>query len=119
MSRLRILLDENLAKALQHAITSRAPELDVLRVGDPGAPPTGTLDPDILRWLEQEQRLLVTNNRVSIPGHIADHAAEGGQHWGIVWVRLDVGYGRLAEEILLLWEVYEAEEWIDRTEWIP
>lgn len=86
MSRLRFLLDENLAKAFKQAIISRSPEIDVLRVGDDFAPPTGTLDPDILRWLDIEQRLLVTNNRVSIPGHIVDHSADGGHHWGIVWI---------------------------------
>lgn len=52
----RFLLDENLSPRLSPALWRYNPTIDVLRVGDPGAPPLGTLDPDLLVYLEQEQR---------------------------------------------------------------
>lgn len=63
------------------------PAIDILRVGDSDAPSLGTLDPDILRYLELSQRLLVTDNRKSIPGHLEEHWAAGGHIWGLLWLR--------------------------------
>ncbi|MBI2940550.1 MAG: DUF5615 family PIN-like protein [Chloroflexi bacterium] len=64
------LLDENLSPRLRTAVLRRAPVADILRVGDQGAPPRATRDPDILEYAEQTQRLLVTTNRASTPAEI-------------------------------------------------
>ncbi len=118
--KLRFLLDENLSPRLKAALLRLDREIDVLRVGDEGAPPLQTLDPDILRYLVSAQRMLVTDNRSSIPGHLLDHYQTGGApHWGIVWVRPDTTIGQLAAELHLVWSASSAEEWLDRTEWIP
>jgi len=116
--KLRFLLDENLPAKLKRAIIRRYPAIDVLRVGDEGVPPLGTLDPDILRYLEATQHALITDNRHSIPGHIADHFAENRHHWGIFEVHKNAALKSLVEEIYLYWSASEAEEWIDRVEWL-
>lgn len=115
----RFLLDENLTPRLKAALRRHDFTIDVLRVGDANAPSLGTLDPDILLYLEASQRLLVTDNRASIPGHIADHIGAGGHHWGVFWVRPGFRIGTLAEFLYLLWNASEAHEWIDATEWAP
>jgi hypothetical protein len=43
------LFDENMDALLPEALSNRYPELRVTRVGDLGAPPKGTSDPDILK----------------------------------------------------------------------
>jgi hypothetical protein len=116
--KIRYLLDENLSSRIVATIQRYYPELDVLRVGDEGAPAFGTLDPDILRWLESHQHTLVTDNRKSLPGHIADHVAAGGHHWGVFIVRKDVPLRPLAEALYVYWDVTEAEQWVDLTEWL-
>jgi len=73
----RFLLDENLPPRLKAALWRYDAAVDVLRVGDEGAPVLGTLDPDILPYLEATQRFLVTDNRSSIPSYAADHLAAG------------------------------------------
>jgi len=60
--KVRFLLDENLSPRLKAALLRLSPTLDVVRVGDPGAPSLGTLDLDVLRYLELSQRILVTSN---------------------------------------------------------
>jgi hypothetical protein len=70
---LRSLIDENLPPVYQTQLLRRKPELTVWMVGDPGTPPKGTLDPEILLWCEQNQFVLVTNNRRSMPVHLIDH----------------------------------------------
>lgn len=83
---IRLLLDENLSPRLKTALLLRFPEMDVLRVGDEGTPPYGTSDPDILLYTEQAQRLLVTDNRTSMPGHITHHLTAGRHHWGVLYI---------------------------------
>ncbi len=117
--KVRFLLDENLSSRLKVAVLRLNPVIDILRVGDPYAPQLGTLDPDILCYLELSQRLLVTDNRTSMPDHLEAHWAEGGYIWGLLWVRPKTSIGQLAEEIFVIWETTEAEEWRDYVDWIP
>lgn len=117
--KVRFLLDENLSPRLKTALLRLAPTIDVTRVGDPGAPALGTPDPDVLGYLEIAQRILVTSNRASMPGHLQEHWVAGGHLWGLLWVRPGVSTSRLAQELHLIWQASEAEEWIDRLDWIP
>jgi hypothetical protein len=117
--KVRFLLDENLPPRLKTALLRLDPAIDVHRVGDPGAPSRGTTDPDLLRYLETAGGMLVTSNRKSMPTHIEAHWAAGGHLWGVLWVRPGTPVGRLAQELYLVWEASEAEEWVDRLDWIP
>jgi hypothetical protein len=117
--KVRFLLDENLSPRLKVALLRLNPAIDVVRVGEPGAPPLEMPDPDILKYLETSQRVLVTFNRTSMPAHLETHWATGGHIWGLFWIRSGTPIGRLAQELVLIWEASEAEEWIDRLSWVP
>jgi hypothetical protein len=56
-------VDENLQRAIVTGVRHYNSTIDVLHVGDANAPPIGTLDPDILDYCSQTQRILVTENR--------------------------------------------------------
>ncbi len=118
--KIRFLLDENLSPRLKSALKRLDANIDVLRVGDEGAPPLTTTDPEILQYTATAQRLLVTDNRNTIPDHLVEHYAAGSDsHWGILWVRPNITVGQLAAALHLVWFASEAEEWIDRTDWVP
>lgn len=117
--KVRFLLDENLSPKLKTSVLRLNPAIDILRVGDAEAPPLGTLDPDILRYLELSQRILVTDNRKSMPEHLEEHWGDGGHIWRLVWLGSSGNLSIWAETIYLIWEATEPEEWIDRLDWIP
>lgn len=117
--KIRFLIDENLSPRLKMAVLHLSPHIDIIRVGDPDAPTLGTKDPEILQYLEWSQRALITDNRVSMPDHLDDHWKDGGHIGGLFWVRPTTAIGRLAQEIYLIWEASEAEEWIDQLAWLP
>ncbi|MGH2516721.1 MAG: DUF5615 family PIN-like protein, partial [Ktedonobacterales bacterium] len=117
--KIRFLLDENLSQRILKSLNQRDAAIDVLQVGGDTAPPKGTLDPEILLYCEAEHRMLVTDNRRSMPNHEADHFAAGRRHWGILTTSRDVSIGELTFQLQLFWEASEAEEWIDRTVYIP
>lgn len=49
--KLRYLLDENVPPRVAIGLARINPHIDVLRVGDAGAPPLETKDPEILTYL--------------------------------------------------------------------
>lgn len=73
----RFLLEENLAPRFKLAILRLNPEIDILRVGDSNAPALGTLDPEILIYLQKSKRILLTDNRKSMPEHLEKHWTNG------------------------------------------
>jgi hypothetical protein len=119
MSRIRFLLDENVDLALRLALLEREPQLVVWRVGDPGAPALGTLDPDILLWLEANRFILVTNNRKTMPVHLADHLRAGRHVPGIFILSAGLSLGATVEDLSLVWFASELEEYEDQVRFMP
>lgn len=76
-------------------------------------------DSQILEHVEEHRRLLITLDRASMPRHIADHLRVGRHHWGVLRVKPSASIATLAEELVLVWEASEAEDWLDRLDWIP
>ncbi|MEG3937828.1 MULTISPECIES: DUF5615 family PIN-like protein [unclassified Microcoleus] len=70
---LKYLMDENVTPIYATQLRRKRPDLVVWAVGDIGTPPKSTLDPDILIWCEDNGFILVTNNRKSMPVHLADN----------------------------------------------
>ena len=86
---LAYLIDEHLRGPLWTAIQRHNAKgehaIDAIRVGDPGAPPLGAGDPEILQWAEGNQRVLVTLDESTMPSHLAEHLRDGRQSPGCVY----------------------------------
>ncbi|GAB4451568.1 MAG: hypothetical protein Fur0044_46910 [Anaerolineae bacterium] len=119
MKRLRFLLDEHVPHAIQDQLLRLSPNMDILIVGQPGAPAKGTSDPDLLQWIEQTGFTLVTNNRRTMPAHLQAHFAAGRHTSGILLLRRGALLGQVIESLFLLWEIAAADEFQDQTIFIP
>lgn len=119
MSLIRYLLDENVDPLFRTQLLNHEPEMVVWRIGDPTTPPRGTLDPDILIWCENTGFILVTNNRKSMPEHLRDHLAMGHHTPGIFELNPNMTVGETIEELILIWEASESEEYQDRLIYLP
>jgi hypothetical protein len=75
MSDFAYLLDEHVNPLLKKGLNRRWPKIPIFLIGDPGAPPLGTLDPDILEWCVDHDAVLITNNRASMPVHLKERMA--------------------------------------------
>ena len=93
----RFLLDEHINRAIQRQLRRLDVRIDVLAIGDSGAPDAGAPDPDILDWLERNSYVLVTRNRRTIPAYLTERWAAGRHIPGIFWIRPGVGIGRVRD----------------------
>ena len=115
----RFLLDENVELAVQRQLRRRSLTIEVLAVGDLGAPPLRSADPAILQWVESSGHILVTWDRRTMPGHIADHYNAGGGLPGVLLIRHGATLGEIVESLYLIWSAAEGEEYQDIIQYIP
>ncbi len=111
---LKYLLDENVNPVYLTQIRRQKPDLTVWAVGEPTTSPKGTLDPEILLWCEEYNFVLVTNNRTSMPVHLADHIAEGRHVPGIFILNPNLSIGQNIEQLILIAEASFEDEYQDQ-----
>jgi len=116
---LKYLIDENVDFAYTHQLRRLNPSLFAIAVGDITAPPKGTLDPEILIWCEENRCVLVTNNRKSMPVHLADHVKLRHHIPGIFILNPKLSIGENIEQLILIAEGSFDDEYQDRIEFLP
>lgn len=65
-------------------------------------PPLAAPDPEILEWCERNDFILLTNNRSTMPGHLADHMAAGRHVPGVFPVSPRSHVIGLADDLALI-----------------
>jgi hypothetical protein len=113
------LLDEHVDRAIAIGLRRRVPGLVVWRVGDPDAPPRRAQDPELLTWCETHGFILVTNNRATMPIHLANHFAAGQHVPGIFMLDPDLSIGETIEELLDAAYASLEDEYRDQIRYLP
>jgi hypothetical protein len=117
------VLDEHLRRILWNAIQQHNAGgidlLDVVRVGDPADLPLGTKDPELLLWAEREQRVLVTRDGSTMPGHLAAHLAAGRHSLGILILRPGHPLPQLLFYLALAAYILDPAELRDQYRYLP
>jgi Domain of unknown function (DUF5615) len=116
---LKYLIDENVDPIYTIQLRRLKPDLFVMAIGDLTTPKKGTLDPEILLWCEENDFVLVTNNRKSMPVHLADHIAKKHHVPGIFILNSKLSVGENLEQLLLIAEGSFENEYQDRIEFLP
>jgi hypothetical protein len=98
------------AKRLQPAIDfQRAPELGLH---------LGVEDPEVLQLCAEQDRMLVTHDRHTMPGHFIEFIKHQDSP-GVFIVSQKLPVGKAAEWLVLYWEASEAEEYLNQIIAIP
>lgn len=119
MSRVCFLLDEHVPPFIQAQLARLEPDLHVYRIGDDLTPATGTLDPDVLAWIEANDCMLVTNNRASMPGHLTDYLALGRHIPGIIQLPRRMNIRAILDDLWLIWAAARPDEFRDQIVHLP
>lgn len=115
----RFLLDEHVPHAVRDQLLRLDSSMDILVIGGPLAPTKGTLDEEILSWIEATGYILVSSNRRTIPAHARNHFEEERHIPGIILLRRGIGLGEIIEQLHLLWAASDADEFRDRILYLP
>ncbi len=119
MNEFIFLLDEHVSPALQRGLNRHYPEIPVFRIGQPGAPSLGTLDPDILEWCVVHHAVLITNNRASMPVHLKDRIEAGKYANGIITLNDGLSLGAVIEELAAIWQATSLEDHVNLIRYLP
>jgi hypothetical protein len=72
-----------------------------------------------LSWVEENNYLLITNNRASMPAHLVAHLADGHHIPGILVTPFPLRIGSLIEVLLLVWGATFTDEYRDQITYLP
>jgi hypothetical protein len=117
MAMLRFLADENFDGRITAGLIRREPTLDLVRVQDVGL--SGRDDASILAWAAGEERLLLTHDRKTVPGFVAQRVQRGERVPGVVVVATTGSLQVAIDAILLLNGASLPREWEGQVLTVP
>jgi predicted nuclease of predicted toxin-antitoxin system len=114
---LRLVSDENFNGKIVGGLLRRQPDLDLVRAQDVGL--SNAKDPEILEWAAQDQRILLTHDRKTMPVFASERVRLGQAMPGVFHVSNHLPVGRAIDEILLLALASLDEEWEGQVLYLP
>ena len=114
--RVRFQADADLDARIVRGAKRRQPLIDFQTAAEAGL--RGLSDPDVLQIAADSGRVLVTQDRRTMPRHFSRFIASRTSP-GVIVVSKDVPIGIAVEELSLIWAASEAGEWRNRLAWIP
>jgi uncharacterized protein DUF5615 len=114
--RVRFQADADLDGRILRGLRRTALEIDIRTAAEAGL--EGLRDPDVLRICAESGRILVSQDRRTMPKHFASFTAVASSP-GVILLREATPIATAIEELVLIWTASEAEDWIGRLIWIP
>jgi hypothetical protein len=114
--KIRFQADADLNHIILLATVRREPEIDFQSAVTAGL--AGLNDREVLATVSKEGRVLVTHDRKTMPTHFSDFiTAESSS--GVIVVPQNLSIISVVEDLILIWFITEAEEWINRICYLP
>lgn len=114
--KIRFQADADFNQNILRAVRRRNPAIDFQTADE--ADLRGSEDEDVLKRAARENRLLISHDRRTMPFHFARFIATQTSA-GLIIVSQDLSIRQAAEDLVLIWEASEAEEWINRIASLP
>lgn len=109
--------DENFDGNILRGLERRRPALDVVRVQDTEM--YGADDSDVLAWAADAERIVLTHDKSTVPGHAYDRVRAGKPMYGVFVVLPDTPVGKAVDDLLILALASNEGEWNGQVVYIP
>jgi hypothetical protein len=114
---LRLLADENFNGEIVRGLLLRQPDMDLIRVQDVSL--HGVADPEILAWAADNDCIVLTHDRATMPFYVHQRLAAGMVVPGVFVINDRFPVGRAIEELLLIADCTEQSEWNGVVAYLP
>jgi hypothetical protein len=114
---LRLASDENFNGDIVRGLLFRLPEMNLVRVQDVGL--GGAIDPVVLAWAAEDDRIVLTHDRATLPNFAYERVVAGQAMPGVFVINDRLPVGRAIEELALVVTCSEASEWVSRVLYFP
>lgn len=114
--RIRFQADADLDGRIVRGLKRKSLDIDMRTAATAGF--AGLKDPEVLRLCAESGRVLVSQDRRTMPAHFAAYVATSNCS-GVILLREAISLAVAIEELVLIWSASEAEEWVNRLAWIP
>src|SRR5438270_11211484 len=107
--RLKFQADADLDGRVLRGLRRAAPEIDIRTAIEAGL--EGLPDTEVLRLASEAGRVLVSQDRRTMPGHF-QRFMSASKSPGVILLREGLSIASAIEELLLIWNASEAEDWV-------
>jgi Domain of unknown function (DUF5615) len=114
--KVRFQADADFNQNIVRAVRRRAPAIDFQTANEAGL--HGLDDQAVLAHAAREGRLLVSHDRRTMPSHFANFTATRTSA-GVILISQNLSIMQAVEDLILIWEASEAEEWVNRLDSLP
>ena len=116
MANVKFQADADLNQAIVTGVIRRQSNIDFQTATEAGL--EGLKDLQVLALSAKQQRILVSHDRRTMPTEFAEFIVNS-QSSGVLIVSRNIALETVIEELILIWSVTTAEEWINRIAKIP
>ena len=103
---------------LRHNLRTKSP-LNVTCVGDSDQLPLGADDAAILKHAEREQRIVVTQDRRTMPAHLQQHLLAGNNAPGVLIVHSDARVNDVIDALVVIAFASEPSDFANLVAYMP
>lgn len=114
---LRLLVDQNFDHDILRGLERRLPNLDYVTAAEMGL--SETPDPELLEWAMKERRVIVTHDQSTMPDHVAERLSDEFEVFGVLIVPSNLPIGIVIDELVLIVECSDEEEFLNRYLYLP
>ena len=114
---IRLLSDENFNGNIVRGLFLRQPNLDLLRVQDVNL--LNVDDPEILEWAANNNRILLTHDRATMPDFAYERLSRNQSMAGMFVVSDHIAVRQAIDDLLLIVDVTEQTEWKSQILYLP
>ena len=112
---LRLLSDEDFSNRIVRGLRRR--DIDIVRVQDTEV--SGADDSAVLEWAASQNRILLTHDVSTISRHAYDRVRRGLKMPGVFEAAQSLPIGQAIDDILLLTECSQQDEWEGQVRHLP
>ena len=114
--KIRFQGDYDLKRSIILGLKRKVPAISFRNADESGL--QGLDDEEVLAIAAREGRILVSHDRRTLPSHFARFIAHH-QSPGVILIDQSLPVKEAIDELELIWEASQGEEWINRLEFIP